>query len=328
MAASGGHDGACPPQSEALPPPPQSEGMKWQKSAIFSNYFDFCSVRYVFCPLDGPHWKNISGAATAHVRRAYVTSFNARPSPPPGPLRWSLSRLRVYGICLCSQYHTDQWLTKKESGHIWQPFELNVPAAWWLHTSAHGQFQAQGLCNSRNTVISSRDRGEGELNFFSCKGVRPGFPKCGPCELIFASERTVLWTKILIWGLRAKIWAKIDAVEAKISQFFSKGGFCEPIYKLFRLKWDSCQLRQRRGKVVFGVDRTSQYHFSRSVPPPRARDALQIKLYNYMMRFQVQRSYTVRTIIRRIICIINEQISKSWMQICKLAWRVNHMLMF
>ena len=33
-------------------------------------------------------------------------------------------------------------------------------------------------------------------------GVRPGFPKCGACELILASEKGGLWTKnFQIWGL-------------------------------------------------------------------------------------------------------------------------------
>ena len=31
--------------------------------------------------------------------------------------------------------------------------------------------------------------GGGALNFFSGRGVRPGFPKCGACELTFASEK-------------------------------------------------------------------------------------------------------------------------------------------
>ena len=29
----------------------------------------------------------------------------------------------------------------------------------------------------------------GALNFFSGRGVRPGFPKCGACEWTFASEK-------------------------------------------------------------------------------------------------------------------------------------------
>ena len=29
----------------------------------------------------------------------------------------------------------------------------------------------------------------GALNFFSGRGVRPGFPKCGACELTFTSEK-------------------------------------------------------------------------------------------------------------------------------------------
>ena len=31
--------------------------------------------------------------------------------------------------------------------------------------------------------------GGGALNFFSGRGVRPGFPKCGACELTLASEK-------------------------------------------------------------------------------------------------------------------------------------------
>ena len=38
------------------------------------------------------------------------------------------------------------------------------------------------------TLRRGRVRG-GALNFFSGRGVRPGFPKCGACELTFASEK-------------------------------------------------------------------------------------------------------------------------------------------
>ena len=66
----------------------------------------------------------------------------------------------------------------------------------------------------------------GALNvFFFFKGVRPGFLKCGTCELIFASERGVLCTEIFEFGgLRAKTWAKVEAVglKAEISNFFLK----------------------------------------------------------------------------------------------------------
>ena len=91
----------------------------------------------------------------------------------------------------------------------------------------------------------SRGGGGGALNFFSGRGVRPGFPKCGACELTFASEKGGLWAEnFQIWGLVSwkfpnlgacelkiskfrglwtKIWAKIEAVEAKISKFSQKG---------------------------------------------------------------------------------------------------------
>ena len=32
-------------------------------------------------------------------------------------------------------------------------------------------------------------RGGGHSTFFQVEGVRPGFPKCGACELTFGSER-------------------------------------------------------------------------------------------------------------------------------------------
>ena len=82
------------------------------------------------------------------------------------------------------------------------------------------------------------------LNFFSGRG--------GACALIFTSEGGVLWTEIFKFGgLRAKIWAKIEAVEAKISIFFLKGGSCELTFRLFGLKWDPCGLRKRSENVVF-----------------------------------------------------------------------------
>ena len=57
---------------------------------------------------------------------------------------------------------------------------------------------------------------------FSGRGVRSGFLKYGACgELIFAAEN------FQIWGLWAKIWVKIEAVEAEISRHFLKRGPCE-----------------------------------------------------------------------------------------------------
>ena len=83
------------------------------------------------------------------------------------------------------------------------------------------------------------------LNFFSGRGVRPGFLKYGACELTFASEKRGLWAGsfqiygLVSWklpnlgacelkiskfgGLWAKIWVKIEAVEAKISKVSQKG---------------------------------------------------------------------------------------------------------
>ena len=116
--------------------------------------------------------------------------------------------------------------------------------------------------------IHQLSRGGGILNFFSGRGVRPGFLKCGACELILASNKAGLWTEnFQIWefvswkfpnlgacelkiskfvGLWAKIWVKIEAVEAKIFKF--SGGLMN---WLFCLKWDPCELQERREKEVF-----------------------------------------------------------------------------
>ena len=111
----------------------------------------------------------------------------------------------------------------------------------------------------------------GALNFFSGRGVRPGFLKCGACELTFASEKGGLWAEIFqIWrlvswkfpnlgacelkffkfgGLWAKIWVKIEAVEAKISKFSQKGVLWTDSFAWN--PWDPCEWQERREKGVF-----------------------------------------------------------------------------
>ena len=61
----------------------------------------------------------------------------------------------------------------------------------------------------------------GTLNFFSGRGIGPGFPKCGACELTFASERGGGLVSGKLPNLRAcelKI-SKFGACELKISKF-------------------------------------------------------------------------------------------------------------
>ena len=99
----------------------------------------------------------------------------------------------------------------------------------------------------------------GALNFFSGRGVRPGFTKCGACELIFASERGGLWTEnFQIWGLVNCKFPNLGAWELKFGQKlrlsrlkfpnFLKKGSCE---LTLCLKWDPCELQERHEKGVF-----------------------------------------------------------------------------
>ena len=115
------------------------------------------------------------------------------------------------------------------------------------------------------------NRGGGHSTFFSGRGVRPGFPKCGDCELIlglwkrglvnckfpnlWASELKiskfggfiVSWKFPNLGALWAKILAKIEAVEAKISKFSQKGVLLTDSFT-----WnEACELQERRENGVF-----------------------------------------------------------------------------
>ena len=59
----------------------------------------------------------------------------------------------------------------------------------WGQRSSRGQFALEMPYGYR-----------GALDFFSGRGVRSGFPKCGACELLFASEKGVCELKISKFG--------------------------------------------------------------------------------------------------------------------------------
>ena len=80
------------------------------------------------------------------------------------------------------------------------------------------------------------------------------FPNSGACELKISK----------FGGLWAEISAKIKAVEAKIPKFSQKLNLF--LNWPFCLKWDPCELQERREKPLQG--RTSPYPLSRSVPLP------------------------------------------------------------
>ena len=125
----------------------------------------------------------------------------------------------------------------------------------------------------------------GHSTFFQEGVCGPYFLKCGACELIVASEKGGLWTEnSQIWGLvnwkfsnlgacelkiskfgglTAKIWVRIEAVEAKISKFSQKGA-CELTHLL-----GMGPLRTAGEAWKGGLQGcTSPYPLSRSVPPP------------------------------------------------------------
>ena len=121
----------------------------------------------------------------------------------------------------------------------------------------------------------------GALNFFSGSGVRPvGLAnwylplKRGACELKI-SKFGGLWTENFpIWGLVswkfpnleglwAKVWMKIEAVEAKISKFSQKGVLWADSFA-----WNGTLANYRRGVKRGSSGPHIPYHLSRSLPPP------------------------------------------------------------
>ena len=118
--------------------------------------------------------------------------------------------------------------------------------------------------------------GGGALNFFSGRGVRPGFPKCGACKLTFASEKGGLWAEnFQICGLVSWKFPNLGACELKFGwklrllrlKFpnFLKRGSCE-----LTLLLEIGPLRVAGEAWKGGLQgHTSPYPLSMSVPPPR-----------------------------------------------------------
>ena len=136
------------------------------------------------------------------------------------------------------------------------------------------------------TVHSTGPRG-GALNFFSGRGVRPGSPKCGACELTFASEKGGLWAEnfqicgLVSWkfpNLRAcelKFGWKLRLLRLKFPNFLKRGS-CE-----LTLLLEMGPLRAAGEAWKGGLQgRTSPYPLSRSVPPPPRALGHSVQLIN------------------------------------------------
>ena len=129
------------------------------------------------------------------------------------------------------------------------------------------QYKEDGLVSRFPTLFTAASRhmsgtspgGGGGTQLFLGRGVRPGFPRYGACELTFASENGGLWAEnFQIWGLVSWKFPNLGACELKFGenwdcrglnfQIFSKGGL---VNWLFCLKWDPCERQERREKGVF-----------------------------------------------------------------------------
>ena len=116
---------------------------------------------------------------------------------------------------------------------IFDAFHWKTPYFCALCHSKTPFFDA--ICHRKTPTSEVLGGPGGARNFFQVGVCGLDFRKCRACELIFASEKgglrtenfqiwgLVSWKKSKFGGLWAKIWVKIEAVEAKISKFSQKG---------------------------------------------------------------------------------------------------------
>ena len=130
--------------------------------------------------------------------------------------------------------HASKWIHCKcgYSGSCWPYTQKQVQTK-----CAHDEMVLQ-LCRYEIVFICC-EAPRGGTQLFSGTGVRPGFPKCGACELIRASERGGLWTEnFQIWGLVNWKFSNLGAYELKFGQKMRLWRLKMPIF----LKRGSCEL--------------------------------------------------------------------------------------
>ena len=114
------------------------------------------------------------------------------------------------------------------------------------------------LLSMRMHVLLWWGHGGGRHLTFLGMSVRPRFPKCKTFKLIIASEhaeneeRACELKNFQIWGFR--IWAKREAVGAKILFLFLDRGSCKLIFTLIYVKYNPTL---SYGRVEMGVKRDS-----------------------------------------------------------------------
>ena len=147
--------------------------------------------------------------------------------------------------------------------------------------------------------------GGGAFNFFSGRGVRPGFPKCGACELTFASEKGGLWAEnFQIWGLVSWKFPNLGACVLKFGwklrllrlkfQNFLKRGSCE-----LTLLLEMGPLRAA-AEAWRGVFRAAHPHtpFLGQCPPP---GALLLKMLVFSAQYSTIVFLSVIFYCRRVV---------------------------
>ena len=146
----------------------------------------------------------------------------------------------------------------------------------WMIPSLTFKFEivSESYQQSSSLSLFKESHPGGGTQLFSGRGVRPEFPKCGACELTFASEKGELWAEnFQIWWLVSWKFPNLGACELKFGwklrlyrlKFpnFLKSGSCE-----LTLLLEMGPLRAVGEAWKGGLQgRTYPYPLSRSVPP-------------------------------------------------------------
>ena len=120
----------------------------------------------------------------SHLRKFYIPAYGMHKNQcPPGTDPWSFNG------------GATKHFTKK-SGSTWEPTHAHSQAACFCKNKGP-TLEVPPLKSAPALNVYLEPGGGGVTQiFFSGRGVRPEYLKCGACELIFASERGVLWTEM------------------------------------------------------------------------------------------------------------------------------------
>ena len=151
----------CPP----LAPPPPRQKKKWQKSAIFGKFWDFCPPpQDAFCPLDAPPPQK--KFLVPPLGKGALPPCNPGPTrgQPSGPLRTLWTPTQVLGLL---KLHPVQRTSRDEPLFFYHPWALQYNKKKFIYRPTSGSARSS-MPNVLKYILKSVIEG---CSYFSEGGV-------------------------------------------------------------------------------------------------------------------------------------------------------------